>query len=338
MSIAICKGALLVASLALLGTLTGAQAAYGTAELTGPALAQAVSVQLAQGELTQARAEVTRLASDPLALRPARMAAQARADEAAANLRLSELQVRAALAAELAALSAAEYGLRLAKVQAEMAQIGRSAAQVRFDAGAATALDLETARAEANNAAAAVAQAETALKAAQDAVERRTGQLPRQGLKLSDPPSLSALNMALQHHPRMIKARAALAQAELDLTVKSTDLSAAVEVQAAQAAVLAARSAVADTQLSLESALTAAWQEYQTVVSAVAPAARTASTAAEQAHVQQQRFGSGLISKQVLLKSQLDALQAESELDRRRAAAESALAALSVAANTKAWN
>lgn len=327
-----------LATLSLLGLAAQAQAAYGTTELYGPALQQAVSVQLAQGELTQARAEVTRLTADPLALRPARLAAQARANEAAAALRLSELQVRSALAGELAALSAAEYGVRIAKAQAEMAQIQRSAAQVRFDAGAATALDLDTARAEANNAAAAVAQAEATLTAAQNAVKRRTGQLPKQALKLSATPKFAELRAALEGHPKLIRARAALAQAELDLTVKSTDLSAAVEVQAAQATVLAARSAVADVQLELESALTSAWQDYQTTSSAVEPATRTASTAAEQARVQQQRFGSGLVSRQALLQSRLEALQAESQLDSRRTAAESALAALSLAAGTKAWN
>lgn len=322
---------------ALLGG--SAHAAYSTAELYGPALQQAASITLAQGELQQARAEVARLKADPLALRPARITAEARLSAAEANLRLSELQIRSQLAAELANLAAAESAVRQARSRAEIAGLQRGAAQVRFDAGVTTATDLAAARAEASNAQAALAQAEATLAAARATVQRRTGgMLPRQTLGSAPAPQLETLRAALEQHPRLIRARADIQQAELDLLVKSTDLSAAVEVQSARAALEAARATETDIRLELNSALTAAWQDYQAAQAAVAPAQRTAATAAEQAKVQGQRFSAGLISKVALLQVQAEALEAQGQLDSRRAAVESALAALSVAANAKAWN
>ncbi|MFC6592699.1 TolC family protein [Deinococcus lacus] len=315
-----------------------AYAVYSTAALSGPALSRAVSVQLAASELEQARAGLTRVQGDPLALRPDLMAAQARLQQAEASQRLTGLQVRAALAAELATLSGAEYDLRLAQARSELAALNLQAAQVRRNAGAATALDLENAQTEATNAAAAVTQAKEALAAAQAAVKARAGTLPAAAKTLSFPqPKLETLRSGLAQHPRLLRAQAEAEKAELDLTIKSTDLSAPVEVQAARDALLGARKNVEDTQLDLTAKLNEAWQTYSAARSTVQSRQRSAAGAAEQARVQESRFSAGLVSRAELLKARTAALEAEAQLDAARASLETALSNLSVAANLKVW-
>ncbi|MDP9765262.1 TolC family protein [Deinococcus enclensis] len=323
--------------LLLLTLLTQAQAAYGTLELYPSAVQRSVSVQVARNELTQARAEVARLAADPLALQPARMAADARARQAEAGVRLSELQLRATLAGELEALSGAEYGARLAQARRELADLRLTAAQVKFRAGALTKLDLDAAQAEASNAAAAVATAEATLNAARQKVQGRAGTLPRLPLQFAPAPEAGILRAALANHPRLIKASAEVAAADLDLQVKSTDLSAAAEVKAARVALENARTAQTEARLELEAALTAALQTYQSAQSTLAPAERSTGAAASQAATAEKRFAAGLISRAALLQARLEALEARSTLDGRQAATETALASLSVAANLNVW-
>lgn len=314
-----------------------ARAAYPTSELLTPALGRSVSAELAQTELTQAQAALTRTQGDPLALRAELLAAQARLSQARAGVNAAGYALRLSLAQDLAALSGAEADLKVARARAEIADVNLSATELRVKAGAATRLDLDRAQTDARNARAALDRAEDGLATARENVRDRAGKLPSGTLKTFPKPSLSALQAALAGHPQQLRANAQVEAARQEVAVKANDLSAPVEVQAAREALTTAQKTAQDTGRTLRSGLSDAWQAHQTALATLASRERTQGAAAANASVQASRFAKGLISRLALLQAREDALEAGAALDAARAGVETALARLAVAANADVW-
>jgi outer membrane protein TolC len=328
---------LLILTLALTALSTPAQAAYASAELLPAALTRSVSLELGQAEFRQAQAALIRTQGDPLALRADLLAAQARLTQARVNQSAAQYALRLSLAQDLAALASTENDLRVARARAEIADVNFSAVQVRLKAGAANRLDLDKAQTDARNARASVTQLEAALAATRANVQGRAGKLPTQVLTVFPRPQLPALQSALASHPRQVEGNALIEAARQEVAVKSSDLSAPVEVQAARDALLSAQKTAEDTSRELRGELLEAWQVYQTALNTLASRTRSQAAAAGDAKVQDSRFTRGLISRLALLQSRADALQASASLDAARAASETALAQLSVAANAEVW-
>lgn len=316
----------------------GAQAAYPSAELLAPALQKSVPVDLAQNELAQAQTNLSRVQGDPLALRADLLAAQARLAQARAGLSAARHALRLSLAQDLAALAAAQGDLRVAQARQQVADVTLSATEVRLKAGAATRLDLEKAQTEARNARSAVEEASASVAAARAAVQTRAGRLPAQATQGTLPaPTLTALQAALPAHPRMLRASAQVDAARQDVAVKSSDLSAPVEVQQARDALAAAQKGAEDTARELRAELSAAWQSYQQALAARQNRERSAAGASRDLGVQEARYQKGLISRLALLQARAEAQSAAAALDAARAGVETALARLAVSANAEVW-
>lgn len=314
-----------------------AQAAYPSSELLPAAVNRSVSAELAGTELKQAQAALTRVQGDPLALKAELLAAQARLAQARAGVGAAQYALRLALAQDLATLSGAGNDLDTARARAEIADVNLRATELRLKAGAANRLDLDRAQTEARNARAALTRATEALAAAKVTVQNRAGKLPASSLKTFPRPQLAALQAALTGHPQQVRANAQVDAARQDVAVKSSDLSAPVEVQAAREALVTAQKTAEDTARDLRSNLSEAWQGYQTALATLASRERTQTAAAANARVQASRFEKGLISRLALLQARADALEADAALDAARAGVETALARLAVAANVDVW-
>lgn len=294
----------------LLAGMAQAQTTYTPAPVMTAALSRSISVELAQAEVGQAKSAVTRLNGDPLALKADLLTAQDRVAQAQAALLAAQLALRVTVSQELAALGAAENDLGVARGKLELARLALKGVEISLSAGAANRVELEKAQADVKNAQNEVAQAGDTLADARGRVSTRLGYLPKMPLVKFPQPSVGALQAALTQHPRQLKADAAVISARRDLAVKSSDLSAATEIKAAQNTLDAALKNAEDTARSLRGELSDAVQRYQTALSTLANRERSAATAAENARVQQVRFEKGLVSKQAAWQARSDSAQA----------------------------
>lgn len=314
-----------------------ARAAYATAELWGNALKRSVPVEIAQAELTQAKAEVAKVKGDPLALRVNLIKANARLTQAKANLVAAQLAVRQNLAQDLARLSSAEYTVNVSKTRLDIAAMNLKAAKIRVKAGAINRLDFEKAETRERNAHVSLSQAESDLTIARENLRRNAGTLPQKKLTTFPKPQLATLQKALGTHPRQLRASSQVEINKYQLAVMSSDLTAPVEVRAAQNAVSSAQKNAEDIGRSLRNSLDQSWQNYRNALITLDSRQRSYNSAAENMRVQNGRFDKGLLSKAALLQSKEELQQAESQLDTARTSIETALTRLAVSANSNVW-
>lgn len=333
----LCRVGIYIAATFVLSFCPSAQAAYATSELNSAAVTRSVSVNIAEAEMLQAQTALKRTQSDPLALKAELMSTQARLTQARASLITAQLNVRLLLAQDLAALTSAEWELKLATARFEANNVNLNAVQIRLKAGAATNIDLEKAQVDVRNAKAAIEQAKDALGKAQGDVKLRAGRLPAQQLGATVQPVLSNLQAALAHHPRLLRAQATVDLRRHELAVKSTDLSSPVETLEARDSLNSALRLLEDTERELRTELANVWQSYQQATATLSNRQRSQAVSAENLRVQEGRFGKGLISRMMVLQARADFAQVEANVDAARAAVEIALVRLAVTANTTLW-
>ncbi len=132
------------------------------------AVETAVGVRSAQLDVTSAERDLARVAADPTTLRVARLQAEHAVARARTSLEAAEASARHAAASAYTDALAADDQLAIAEAAREIAATALEATQIRFDAGAATELDVERAQNDLQGAERDVVDANAARRLAYD--------------------------------------------------------------------------------------------------------------------------------------------------------------------------
>ena len=122
-----------------------AQAPLTFDDVAALAVETAVGVRGAELDVTGAERDLARVVADPTTLRVARLQAEHALARARADLHAAEAAARDAAATAYTDALAADDALAIAEAARAIAATALEATQIRFDAGAATALDVERA-------------------------------------------------------------------------------------------------------------------------------------------------------------------------------------------------
>ncbi len=296
------------------------------------ALQTSAAVNTAQVDLASAERDLGRLKADPLALRIPLLQAEQALTRAQQSLRGAEADARAAVAEAYANALEARSNVALAEKRLAIARTRAEATQIRFEAGAATSLD--------------VADARNVLQSAQrdlgDAQEARTLAYDRLASLLALPgepslsdavpvgavPTLEDALAELDANSALVAARQGLELAQAQLAAVDNAFSARSDVEAARDAVVNAETQLRETRRSLELGVQ---QSYNAVVAAqnrAQGAADDLAAAQETLQAQRVRFQAGSISQLELAQSELNVQGAAATLETAQHALAASLRAL----------
>jgi len=305
-----------------LSTLFMAMLAYAAPISLEQALALAseldAGVISARADLAAAERDLARTRADPLALRLTIAQAEQALENAQAALESALSSSRAALTnAYLAALEA-DQTLAVAEQAEAIATIALEASEIRFNAGAATQLDLERAR---NDFGAAQrdrndARQTRALTYSELAslVELLPEELTLQPVTATPAiPELDSLLVRLAENRQWRLTRQAVELAELRLAAVDNAFSARAEVEAARDALANAQVRLRETRRSLELTMRQSHNAVLAAQSRLMSAAASAATASDTLSAQTLRYEAGSISRLEFERARLDAARAEAQ-------------------------
>jgi outer membrane protein TolC len=277
----------------------------------------------AQAELAAAERDLARTTADPLALRLTRVQAEHALENARTALESARLTSRlSTTGAYLAALEADE-ALAIAEQAVAIAAIALEATEIRFNAGAATPLDVERARNDYEAARRDRDDAQQTRALSYSELASLVGLSP-EALTLEpvtvmpEIPDLDDLLARLEENRQWRLARQAVELAELRLAAVDNAFSARAEIEAARDALASAEVRLRETRRSLALGLQ---QSYNAVIAAqgrLTSAAANAATARETLRAQTLRYEAGSISRLEHERAKLDAARAEAQLNSAR--------------------
>ena len=290
------------------------------------ALAQALEsnadVLTAQVDLASAERDLARLEADPLALRIPLLQVQNAVENAQKTLQIAELSAQNAVATAYAEALEADTTLQLGEAQRAIAETQLSATQIRFEAGASTALDVDRAQNTLRNAERDVADAREAKALAYS----RLASL----LALSETPSLSDTvpNVAvppldevyaqLESNAQLVAARQSVALSEAQVAAIDNAFSAKADIDAAKDDLDNARTRLRETERSLRLSLRQSYNGVVAAQSRVQRAEADLKTSQENLDAQQVRYDAGSISLLELENSRVEVLSAQASLQTAR--------------------
>jgi outer membrane protein TolC len=284
----------------------------------------------ARSDLAQAESAQRTSLADPLAIRLEQLQAGHAVEAAEAALRSTLLRARTdATAAYVAALEAAD-ALAVAELEHEIAVTSLEAQQLRFSAGAITALDLERARNSLQLAASNLQTARTSRELSQAELASLTGRTTELSAVDGDvgAEALAAvqevLEQAWQNNMGILAAGRALELATARLAAVDNAFTSKQETDAARAAVSAAELRVAEARRALELTLQGNHNAVQSAQARLAGMSTALETARTEHEAQAARYEAGTISL-------LAFRQASVALENAAAAERSALHALLLA-------
>jgi outer membrane protein, heavy metal efflux system len=297
--------------------------------LTGLAWAQPLEVFLGQAERAvgvvtsglerdDAVRALGRTEADPLALRPELVRARQRAELAAAQAREALFEAYVEVAAAYAQVREAELQLGLARAARDLAARGVEVAQLRFDRGSATALEVQAAETDLREAEQGVNAATDGLALATSNLEGLTGvefeatePLERERLESLRVPSEAELSRATEGTPAVLQVAHGLALAELQVELLDPSFAArsqidqaVVQRDQATAGAAEARRGVTLLLRSRANALASALERDRIAQEAM-------SQAAEREAIERRRLEAGLISELAFEQTRLQTKQAE---------------------------
>lgn len=290
----------------------------GFEEALALASQNSAEVSTAQVDLERAERDLTRLRADPLTLRIPLLQGEQGLVQAQQALELAALRLENEVAGGFATALEADDAVRLAERQRDISATQLEATTIRFEAGAATTLDVERARNALSDSERTLTDARQSRILAYDQLASLLG--IAEGFELSvmppvpDLPELSAVLARLPENQQVIGAEQALILAEAQLAAVDNDFSPRSEIEAAQDGVNNARVRLNETRRATELLIR---QRYNAVLAAVGRLenARAAyATAQEDFNAQQVRFEAGSISRLDLEQAQLSVVNAETQL------------------------
>jgi outer membrane protein TolC len=256
----------------------------------------------ARSDLAQAESALRTSLADPLAIRLEQLQARHAVEAAEAALQSSLLRARtAASTAYVAALEAAD-ALATAELEHEIAVTSLEAQQLRFSAGAITALDLERARNSLQLASSNLQTAQTSRELSHAELTSLTGRTMQlaavAGELLTEPlpAPLELLEEAWQKNAGILAAGRALELATARLAALDNAFTSRQETDAARAAVSAAELRVTEARRALELTLQGSHNAVQAAQARHAGTSTSLETAHSEHEAQSARYEAGTIS------------------------------------------
>ena len=277
----------------------------------------------ATADLAAAEREVTRVESDPLALRIEKLQATQELKRARATFAIANLNVKLKVSEVYFAALEADEALRIAHLKFDIATTTLEATQIKYSAGAATSLDLE--RAENSLAAAQreVADAQLAKELAYREISSfisiDVNNLPAADFSNSDLPQLEqAIIQALASNLQLLEAEQAVELAQAQLEAIDNAFSARVEIDNARDKLANSQTKLTDIRRSLEITVQ---QSYNTLLAAVGSyegALESYQTSLDDLTAQKTRLDGGSISPLAYKQSELGHAQTNATLSSAR--------------------
>jgi len=285
----------------------------------GRGVGLSAEVIAARAELEAAERAFQRTTADPFALRLPKVQAEHALENARAALEGARLSARAETQDAYFGALEADDAVRLAELRRATLQTTLEATQIRFEAGAATGVDLEGARNDLREAERALTESRSRRALAYSGLASRLGGTA-ETLSLREPeplptlPDLPSVLMRLSGHTELQRAEQAVEEAHIYLAGVDNAFSAPVEVEAAQAAYASARSSLEALRRSLAFALRASHNAALVAQGALETAEGSLATAREALAAQRLRFEAGSISELELAQAELEVATSEAQV------------------------
>ncbi len=290
-------------------------------------------VVVAAVELESAERDAARVAADPFALRLPRLQAEGALATARDALVAAKRRAQAQTQNAFYEALEADDALRLAVRALALAQTTLEATEIRFEAGAVMALDIERARNGLRAAERSLAAAQTRRTLAYSDLAGRLGVDP-QTLSLREPtddapiPTLDAALARLRDNTEVRRAEQAVLEARVSLEGVDNAFSARVEVESAEAAYSSAQDRLEELRRSLALSVSAEHMAVLALHDALRAAEQSYATEKEALEVQRARFEAGSVSRLELAQTALDTATSATEVRAARYALGRAVLAL----------
>ncbi len=309
----------------LLTTLSAAQPPPPVTTLASALLKRVADAQVSAARVDLAAAEraAVRVAADPFALRLPRLQARHALSDARAALQSALFAAQLTTQDAYFGVLEAADAVRLAERALEHADTTLGATQIRFEAGAATVVEVGRARNALRGATRDLDAERTRGRLATAQLAARLG-MAAETLSLQEPttdpvvPKLGEVLARSQNNQEVRAAAQALEEARVYLAGVDNAFSARTEVEGAQVAFRAARTALAERRRSVALAVRSAHSEALAFRDALQAAGDADATEEAALEVQQARFDGGSISRLELMQAELDAATSTAALRRAR--------------------
>lgn len=299
------------------------------------ALTSSAEVLTASVDLSSAERDLARLEADPLVLRVPLLQAQHAVENAQQSLTIAQLQAQHNAATAYAEALEADTALQLSEAQRAIAETQLSATQIRFEAGAATALDVERAQNTLRNAERDLSDASEARALAYSSLASLlASELPTLSgsVPVGDVPPLNEILARAQGNAQRLIARQAVDLSEAQVAAINNAFSAKTDIDAAKDALDNARTRLRETKRSLNLSLRQSYNGVIAAQSRVQRAEADLQTLQETLDAQEVRFEAGSISLLELENSELEVLSARAALETARHALASSVRQLALSA------
>ncbi len=270
-----------------------------------------VEVISARADLAAAERELARTEADPLALRLPLVQAQQALANAQGDLDNALLAARATVSdAYYVALEADEV-LILAEMRQAIAATSLEATQIRYEAGAATELELERAQNDLLAAERSSQDARQSKNLAYSELASLIGKADNDFIlstdfALDDIPSLAEALSDLANNSQLRRAEQTVEIARIQLESVDNAFSAQAEIETARDALQNAEIRLADTRRSLELSIRQSYNLLLAAQGRLENANANAATSAENLEAQRLRFEAGSISLLAYEQAKLD--------------------------------
>ncbi len=276
-------------------------------------------VATARLQLQDARDQLARTESDPLALKLDRLKARQAVGLAEAQLRLARIQAQAEISAAYTQVLDAEAQRELAREALAVAEKALAITRLRYEKGGATSQELTQAEL-------GLADAQNRLKQAEEgavlARSRLASLLDRfaEDEPLASAPELAVptwkeVEAALAQHPDALRARQGVELARAARELLDPSYAPLAQIESAELAIKRAQNGLREAERGLRLRAEARWQELDAKRRALELSERKLAQAEEDLTIARARYEAGLVSEFALMQVGLKATQARVERD-----------------------
>ncbi len=279
---------------------------------------RAVGVVTSSLERDDAVRALGRTEADPLALRPELVQARQRAELASVQAREALFEAYVEVAAAYAQVREAELQLAFARAARELAERGVEVAQLRFERGSATALEVQAAETDLREAEQGVNAAADGLALSTSNLEGLTGltleateALDRERLGALGVPAEAELIRAAERTPNVLQVMHGLALAELQVELLDPSFAARSQIDQARLQRDQASAGAAEAKRGVTLLLRSRANALASALERDRIAQEALEQAVEREAIERRRLAAGLISELAFEQVRLQTLQAE---------------------------
>ena len=274
-------------------------------------------VVTARLQLQDARDQLARTESDPLALKLDRLKARQAVELAEAQLRLARVQARAEISAAYTQVLDAEAQRGLAREALAVAEKALAITRLRYEKGGATSQELTQAELGLADAQNRLEQAEKGVALARSRLASLLGGLAEDEPLAPAPelavPTWEEVEAALSGHPDALRARQAVELARAARELLDPSYAPLAQIESAELAIERAQNGLREAERGLRLRAEARWQELDAKRRALELSEQKLAQAEEDLAIARARYEAGLIAEFALMQTQLKTAQARLE-------------------------